>query len=157
LNSNVALFSMILVAGSGVIGRYIYTHIHTGLSGARLDVGGLLKQATQLMAGIEADVGGSGGTISKALADFSVKATPRNPGFGASLLNLVSMPIQLRVSRAKVMREVRRSIENNTKIGHALKPKPIPARPRIMLTNFFLQCLVPPSLRFGNGCFPCGT
>jgi hypothetical protein len=115
LNSNVALFSMILVAGSGVIGRYIYTHIHTGLSGARLDVGGLLKQATQLMAGIEADVGGSGGTISKALADFSVKATPRNPGFGASLLNLVSMPIQLRVSRAKVMREVRRSIENNTK------------------------------------------
>ncbi len=31
-NSNVALFSMLLVAGSGVVGRYIYTRLH-----ARLD------------------------------------------------------------------------------------------------------------------------
>src|SRR5271168_1424255 len=27
-NSNVALFSMLLVAGSGVVGRYIYTRLH---------------------------------------------------------------------------------------------------------------------------------
>ncbi len=115
MNSNVALFSMILVAGSGVVGRYIYTHIHSGLSGARLDVGGLLKQATQLMAGVEADVGGSGGTISKALADFSLKSTPKNPGVVASLMNVMAMPVQLRMSRAKIMREVHLSIENNTK------------------------------------------
>ncbi|MCB2092768.1 MAG: hypothetical protein KDF58_15080, partial [Alphaproteobacteria bacterium] len=29
-NSNVALFSMLIVSGSGVIGRYIYTKIHHG-------------------------------------------------------------------------------------------------------------------------------
>ena len=32
-NSNVALFSMLLVAGSGVIGRYIYTRLHAHLEG----------------------------------------------------------------------------------------------------------------------------
>jgi len=32
-NSNVALISMLLVAGSGVIGRYIYTRIHARLDG----------------------------------------------------------------------------------------------------------------------------
>lgn len=32
-NSNLALFSMLLVAGSGVVGRYIYTRIHFGVYG----------------------------------------------------------------------------------------------------------------------------
>ncbi len=38
-NSNVALFSMLTVAGSGVIGRYIYSHIHNGLYGRKLELG----------------------------------------------------------------------------------------------------------------------
>ena len=40
-NSNVALFSMLAVAGSGVIGRYIYSHIHNGLYGRKLELGEL--------------------------------------------------------------------------------------------------------------------
>ncbi len=32
-NSNVALISMLLVAGSGVIGRYIYTRLHARMDG----------------------------------------------------------------------------------------------------------------------------
>ncbi len=32
-NSNVALFSMLLVAGSGIVGRYIYTRLHAHLEG----------------------------------------------------------------------------------------------------------------------------
>jgi hypothetical protein len=32
-NSNVALFSMLAVAGSGVVGRYIYTRLHANLEG----------------------------------------------------------------------------------------------------------------------------
>ncbi len=36
-NSNVALFSMLLVAGSGVIGRYIYTRLHARLDGHQDD------------------------------------------------------------------------------------------------------------------------
>jgi hypothetical protein len=38
LNSSVAMFSMLLVAGSGIVGRYFYTHIHRGLYGSRLSL-----------------------------------------------------------------------------------------------------------------------
>jgi len=38
LNSNVALFSMLIVVLSGIIGRYIYTRIHYGLYGHLADL-----------------------------------------------------------------------------------------------------------------------
>ncbi|HYL72275.1 MAG TPA: hypothetical protein VEY89_13325 [Candidatus Dormibacteraeota bacterium] len=37
-NSNVALFAMLTVAGSGLAGRYIYAHIHHGLYGRKLEL-----------------------------------------------------------------------------------------------------------------------
>jgi len=37
-NGNVALFSMLLVAGSGFVGRYFYTKIHYGLYGRKADL-----------------------------------------------------------------------------------------------------------------------
>ncbi len=37
LNSNIALFSMLLVSGSGVIGRYAYQKIHRGLYGSQIE------------------------------------------------------------------------------------------------------------------------
>lgn len=46
VNSNVALFSMLLVAGSGLIGRYFYTRIHAGLYGARLTLTGLQQRVS---------------------------------------------------------------------------------------------------------------
>jgi len=47
-NSNVALFSMLTVAGSGLIGRYIYVHIHQGLYGRKLELGELRTGAEGL-------------------------------------------------------------------------------------------------------------
>jgi hypothetical protein len=49
-NSNVALFSMLTVAGSGLVGRYIYAHIHRGLYGQRLTVSELRDRAESLRA-----------------------------------------------------------------------------------------------------------
>jgi len=43
VNSNVALFSMIIVAASGLIGRFIYTHIHASLYGGKLTINELTK------------------------------------------------------------------------------------------------------------------
>src|SRR5262249_55531378 len=47
-NSNVALFCMLTVAGSGLIGRYIYARIHHGLYGSKLTLGELRKGADNL-------------------------------------------------------------------------------------------------------------
>ncbi|CCE09843.1 putative FAD-dependent pyridine nucleotide-disulphide oxidoreductase [Bradyrhizobium sp. STM 3843] len=45
LNSNVAFFAMLIVAISGVIGRYIYGKIHLGLHGRKAHVKELLAEA----------------------------------------------------------------------------------------------------------------
>lgn len=47
-NSNVALYSMLIVAGSGLVGRYIYAHIHHGLYGHKLTLGELRSNADGL-------------------------------------------------------------------------------------------------------------
>ena len=47
-NSNVALFCMLTVSGSGLIGRYIYSRIHHNLYGSRLTLGELRKGAETL-------------------------------------------------------------------------------------------------------------
>jgi len=47
VNSNVALFSMIIVAVSGLIGRFIYTHIHRGLYGEKLTLSELKTELEQ--------------------------------------------------------------------------------------------------------------
>ncbi|MDB6091065.1 MAG: putative FAD-dependent pyridine nucleotide-disulfide oxidoreductase [Gammaproteobacteria bacterium] len=49
-NSNVALFSMLTVAGSGLIGRYIYARIHHGLYGSKLSLEELKAGADGLRA-----------------------------------------------------------------------------------------------------------
>ena len=50
-NSNVALISMLTVAGSGVIGRYIYSRIHHGVYGSKLTLGELRSGSENLQAG----------------------------------------------------------------------------------------------------------
>ena len=47
-NSNVALFCMLTVAGSGVIGRYLYTRIHARLDGGQTNLSELRGIADQL-------------------------------------------------------------------------------------------------------------
>jgi hypothetical protein len=47
-NSNVALFSMLAVAGSGIVGRYIYAHIHRGVYGQKLTLAELRERADGL-------------------------------------------------------------------------------------------------------------
>jgi len=49
-NSNVALFAMLTVAGSGFIGRYFYAHVHYGLYGRKLELSDLRAGADQLRA-----------------------------------------------------------------------------------------------------------
>ena len=45
LNASVAFFSMLIVAGSGVVGRFLYVRIHRGLSGERSNLNELQVQA----------------------------------------------------------------------------------------------------------------
>jgi hypothetical protein len=112
-NSNIALVTMILVALSGVIGRYIYGQVHNGMYGARLDVGSLLAKATRLISGIEGDVGGASGSLAKALADFSESAFPKTSKILPNLLKAMTLPFTSRFARSRIMTEVRRAARAN--------------------------------------------
>lgn len=66
INAAVALYSMLIVAGSGVVGRFLYLRIHRGLNGQREDLDQLRAQlglqqqsmhaALALMPAIEAEM-----------------------------------------------------------------------------------------------------
>ena len=60
-NGNIALFSMLLVAGSGLVGRYFYTRLHYGLYGKKADLARL----------------GSDAATAKTLMDKAFAAAPR--------------------------------------------------------------------------------
>lgn len=47
-NSNVAFFCMLTVAGSGLVGRYLYSHIHFGLYGRKKTLAELKSSAERL-------------------------------------------------------------------------------------------------------------
>ena len=47
-NSNIALFSMLLVAGSGLVGRCFYSKIHRGLNGRRSTLSDLQRTAHEI-------------------------------------------------------------------------------------------------------------
>lgn len=52
-NSNIALFSMLLVVLSGLVGRYLYRHIHNGLYGQKLNFFDLQNQQLQFKSELE--------------------------------------------------------------------------------------------------------
>lgn len=51
INSKVALYSMLAVAGSGVVGRYIYARIHRGLYGKRTNIEELREEIANSISG----------------------------------------------------------------------------------------------------------
>ena len=112
-NSNVALFSMLIVALSGIAGRYIYGKIHNGLYGARTELQDLLRGATALMTVIERDVGGAKGSIAKELTDFGVRALRPCCSLPSSLVQATVLPFSIRFARARILVAVRKSIKAN--------------------------------------------
>jgi hypothetical protein len=55
MNATVAFVSMLIVAGSGIIGRYLYGRIHRGLYGQKLETRDLMAEATDLRRSLGGD------------------------------------------------------------------------------------------------------
>jgi hypothetical protein len=105
INAAIALTSMLLVAGSGIIGRFIYLHIHRGLSGAHWT-----------LAELQAAVGFSSGEIHSKLAfaprveqtlqQFRDLALDPGRGPWRRAWHFVSLPARARLARAYCRREL---------------------------------------------------
>jgi hypothetical protein len=92
LNAGVAFFSMVIVALSGVIGRFLYLRLHRGLSGQKLD---LKELSARLVAddGQTARLRFAPGVVERCLA-FEKLALERRTFTGAEVLRaMVLVPL----------------------------------------------------------------
>ena len=82
-NSNIALFSMLIVAGSGLFGRLFYTRIHDGLYGRKIELGELQSGLSELRQEI-----GSSEKMDKLLTDYERRISHHR----SLLMALFAMP-----------------------------------------------------------------
>jgi hypothetical protein len=106
-NSNVALLSMLIVAGSGLIGRYLYTRIHHGLYGHKVSLAELRTEAERLKQQSEG--------IGRVLPDFTahLDRTESRISRGLWLVpKAVSAAALYHVGRAHMRRYVQRTLRS---------------------------------------------
>jgi hypothetical protein len=111
LNSNVALFSMLTVAASGLIGRYLYTRVHLGLYGRRAEIKELLADVENLKNAIEGGVP-LPADLFASLDAYAAYALAGRRGAAASLFTLLALRIRSPRERTRLMRQAERQIRH---------------------------------------------
>jgi hypothetical protein len=100
VNATVAFVSMLVVAGSGIVGRFIYLHIHRGLSGERGNLADLQRQLGLADGEIRTRFRFAPGVAQQLLA-FEAQALAQRPRGQTTLHALVWLPLRQRaVDRA---------------------------------------------------------
>lgn len=114
-NSNVALFAMLIVAASGVVGKYIYGKIHMGLHGRKARARELLAAAEQLKRYLGEDVK-VGAYISRELNRFSDSiAKEARASVLTSLWSGAVLAVRTRRMRARLISEAKRLLRIEAK------------------------------------------
>jgi len=114
LNSNVAFFSMLVVAGSGVIGRYIYGKVHLSFRGRKAAVQLILDDVSQMERVLDSDLPG-GKKIIEELSAFAKAAMATPTGAVAGLLRLLSLTARARAARSRLFRQARAAIADEAR------------------------------------------
>jgi len=126
MNSNVALICMLIVSGSGIIGRYIYGKIHHGLYGEKANLNELkqrlLEQNEQVQNQFEIPL-----PVKEKLAGFVNATLGRSEGFLDSFFRLFEVRFQAIGLLAQVGLTHRNSINKESRriarnfINHTVK------------------------------------
>lgn len=126
VNSQVALYCTLLVAASGIVGRYFYAKIHNGLYGSSSslrelvrDVEASKKQTTE-RAGLNAH-------LREQLATLAEKVMQRPESFGSSALAPVWLGYKTRWLYLTMVREAYRNIDHMAKSSVVVRQQ----RPRL--------------------------
>lgn len=103
-NAAVAMFSMLLVSGSGVFGRFFYTKIHHGLYG-RLSTVSELRLNLESSENVKAVFSFAPGA-GKALEDFRARADGYAQQSGAGFINFFSVGFQTMMLSRSLPRKI---------------------------------------------------
>ncbi len=133
INSSIALMSMLLVAGSGIIGRYIYTHIHHGLYGTRITIKEL-KQETENNHSELLSLYAMDEKLNKQLIKMEETALRPYPSLMTSFLHVIYLAINAPRLKRKVLRLLKNSQHENGE-NKVLADKKVVAR---LVNNYTL-------------------
>ena len=115
LNSNVALFAMVIVALSGVVGRYLYGKIHMGLYGRKAEVNEILAEAELLRQSLEHGLQAAD-YIAEQLNAFTQRTAAKMPtGLFSSLWSGALLSVQSRWARNRMLGEARHLLRQDAK------------------------------------------
>jgi len=111
VNSNVALFSMLLVAASGIVGRFIYLHIHHRFYGRHLSLQELQQLCGLTRTEVEHDPYITP-VVRTYLQEFEAAQHFSGRGLGETLWQLVKLAfISVRI-KSKVIHTLRRELKD---------------------------------------------
>ena len=111
LNSNAALISMLIVAASGMAGRYLYSKIHLGLYGRKAQVKEILADADALKKSLGDGLPVADHVVEQLDAFTKLVMTPPK-GVFASFWLLPVLRARTRFARARLLAEARRLIRS---------------------------------------------
>lgn len=109
INSNVALLAMLVVAVSGVVGRYLYSKIHLGLYGRKAEVKEILADADALKVAIGVDLPVADRLVER-LSAFAQLGTVAPKSVFTGLLLVPAVSVRASVVRMRLIAEARRAI-----------------------------------------------
>jgi hypothetical protein len=110
-NSNVALFCMLVVAGSGLFGRFFYSRIHQGLYGHKLEFGELRASLQYVRSHFD----NTSSAISQSLRSLEQKAIETRSLFSA----LIHMPA-IHVQAYRVHQQSLATLKSGNMLTHEL-------------------------------------
>ncbi len=106
LNSAVALNAMLIVAGSGLIGRFLYSRVHKGFSGRKLEVRSLLTEMHDVIEGMD-QYGQLGARTKIHLQPFENAAVVAGSSFWNSASAVISLGASTRMSQFRIRQEAK--------------------------------------------------
>ena len=114
VNAAVALFSMLIVAGSGIVGRFLYLRIHRGLHGERNNLADLQRRVGLAEGEIKSRFRFAPGVAEKLLA-FEALAMSGGTGWGFTTSRLLWLPIRQRMVLEACSSELRQRMREIAK------------------------------------------
>ena len=105
VNAAVALFSMLIVAGSGIVGRFLYLRIHRGLHGERNNLAELQRRVGLAQGEIRSSFRFAPNVAERLMA-FESYAGAGGDGWGSTLRRVVWLPVRQRIEAEACAREL---------------------------------------------------
>ncbi|MGB7654867.1 MAG: hypothetical protein WBL74_05235 [Novosphingobium sp.] len=110
LNSAMALGAMIVVASSGLVGRFFYSRVHRGYSGRKLELRSLKQEMDAMLMRLEA-AGLNRDTVIAAIQPFEDRAVRAGSGFWTSAGAVISLGIETRIAARRLLGSVPRGAD----------------------------------------------